>query len=516
MKVFLMHKDRDFDLAAAPPWNEAALLQDLELDTLLNAMASGDAFVREVAKKAVLASLTDPAELLYRQAVLRDCLENRGVIRAIYRVAVEAIGAERKQYLGVLGDYPDSILRRSVSVVQMFVEALKEIRNVASIHAAKFESEGFLRLFASLRAELDDAYFATVQGHLRKLQFRHGILVSARLGKGNKGVDYVLRNPRGPSGSWLTRLLAKGPPSYTFHLHPRDEGGARALSDLRQRGLNLVANALAQSADHILSFLKILRVELAFYIGCVNLAEQLAGIQGRTCFPVPLPVGRRAHACQGLYDVCLALSMRRQVVANDLRADGKNVVVITGANQGGKSTFLRSIGLAQAMMQCGMFVPASSFCANVCDGLVTHYKREEDRSMRSGKLDEELVRMSRIVDRLTPNALILFNESFAATNEREGSEIARQITLALSERGIKLFFVTHLYAFAHALEQAGLAGALFLRAERRADGTRSFRVVEGAPRRTSYGQDLYRRIFNVPAADLPEARPKERSLDPAA
>ena len=64
--------------------------------------------------------------------------------------------------------------------------------------------------------------------------------------------------------------------------------------------------------------------------------------------------------------------------------------MITGANQGGKSTFLRSVGLAQLMMQCGMFVAAESLRASVGQRLFTHYKREEDAAMESGKLDEEL------------------------------------------------------------------------------------------------------------------------------
>ena len=93
------------------------------------------------------------------------------------------------------------------------------------------------------------------------------------------------------------------------------------------------------------------------------------------------------------------MSLKQRVVGNDVNADDKDLVIITGANQGGKSTFLRSLGLAQLMMQCGMFVPAESFCANVCDGIFTHYKREEDVTMKSGKLDEELSRMSDIVDR---------------------------------------------------------------------------------------------------------------------
>jgi len=148
------------------------------------------------------------------------------------------------------------------------------------------------------------------------------------------------------------------------------------------------------------------------------------------------------------------------------------------------------------MMQCGMFVPAQSFCANVCNGLFTHYKREEDVTMKSGKLDEELNRMSDIVDQITPNSMLLFSESFAATNEREGSEIARQIVCALLEKRIKVFFVTHLYEFAHGFYDKKMENAIFLRAERQPDGARTFKLSAGEPLQTSYGEDLYNKIFN--------------------
>ncbi len=229
----------------------------------------------------------------------------------------------------------------------------------------------------------------------------------------------------------MERIFAQKPPVYTFDIPPRDESGAQALAELKGRGINLVANALAQSTDHILSFFTMLRTELAFYVGCLNVYGQLARKGEPTSFPLPVASSERRHSCKGLYDVCLTLNLEHRVVGNDVHADHKDLVIITGANQGGKSTFLRSIGLAHLMMQCGMFALAESFCANVCDGLFTHYKREEDVTMKSGKLDEELKRMSDIVDTITSRSLLLCNESFAATNEREGSEIARQIVSAL-------------------------------------------------------------------------------------
>ncbi len=497
MKAFLLYKDRDLDLRRELPRSEQALTQDLALHTLLDGMAQGDKFLFEVARKAVFFGLTEPGEIRYRQHVLKDCLKNASVVRAMYDIAVEAIEGERKHYWGFSSRYPGGILHGAVDALQLFVGHLASLRALADQHAGRFESEGFTTLFATLKTELSDEYFAVIKDHLRQLKFRDGVLVSAELGKGNKGARYVLRKSRDRNPGWIARIFARKPPAYTFYLHPRDEAGARALSDLRDRGINLVANALAQSTDHILSFFAMLRTELAFYVGCLNLHGRLAEKGEATCFPEPAPAQERRHSFSGLYDVCLSLSLDRRVVGNDVEGDDKELVFITGANQGGKSTFLRSIGLAQLMMQCGMFVPAASFRANVCAGVFTHYKREEDPGMESGKFDEELGRMSAIVDHLSPNAMVLFNESFAATNEREGSEIARQIATALLEKRIKIFFVTHLYELAHGFFVKGARNTAFLRAERQTDGGRTFKLIEGEPLETSYGEDLYRRIFSV-------------------
>ena len=496
MKTFLMYKDRDFNLQQNLPANEEALMQDLELETLFNAMALGDEFIFEVAKKAVIGAMnTDLETIRYRQGILKDCLKNSAIVRDIYQIPIESMKNKKKHWYSIFSSSPSALLANATELMQMFVGLLIKLKNIADENADKFESEGFARFFAMIRKELEDEYLADIQDHLRELKFREGVLISAELGEGNEGNGYMLRKAIEKKQRWIKRVLVKKPPVYSFSIHPRDEAGARALSELKTRGINLAANALGQSADHIDNFFKMLQVELAFYIGCLNLYEQLEQIDEPISFPRPATLDERRHFSHGLYDVCLALTMKQKIIGNDVNADDKDLVIITGANQGGKSTFLRSMGLAQLMMQCGMFVPAEFFCSNICDGLFTHYQREEDAAMESGKLDEELVRMSVIADNIRDNSLLLFNESFAATNEREGSEIARQITRALVEKRIKVFFVTHLYEFAHALYKKDMENTIFLRAERQADGTRTFKVVEGAPLETSYGEDLYRAIW---------------------
>lgn len=497
MKAFLMYRDQDFDLKQPLPPNEPALTQDLELDTLFDAMALGDKFIFDVVRRAVLSGLSDLDTIRYRQDILKDCLKNPAVVREIYQIPIESIENKQGHWLGIFGHYPSGILSGAIGMMEMFVDLLKKLGAIADEHAEQFESEGWTVFFAMIKRELDDEYFAVVQNHLRELRFKNGVLLSAELGQGNEGANYALRRPNGKQSNWVKQVFSKKSPAYSFSLHPRDDSGAIALGELRDRGVNLVANALAQSADHIDSFLKMLRVELAFYIGCLNLHEQLAQMGGPVSFPQPVAPNERRHSFNGLYDICLALTMKQKIASNDINADSRDLAIITGANQGGKSTFLRSIGLAQVMMQCGMFVPAESFCANLCAGLFTHYKREEDATMKSGKLDEELGRMSGIVDQLTPNSLVLFNESFAATNEREGSEIARQITCALLEGRIKVFYVTHLYELTHGFYDRKMEDAIFLRAERQPDGERTFKLIEGEPLQTSYGKDLYNGIFGA-------------------
>ena len=213
-----------------------------------------------------------------------------------------------------------------------------------------------------------------------------------------------------------------------------------------------------------------------------------------TCFARATDWTPAALSFIGLYDVCLSLRYEQRVTGNEANADGRSLIIVTGANSGGKSTFLRSLGLANLMMRSGMFVAAESFSASVGEGLFTHFVREEDSTMTSGKLDEELARMDTIVDNLKPRSMVLFNESFSATNEREGSEIARQVVRALLDADIRVVFVTHLYDFAESFFLRDAATTLFLQATRQTDQARNFKLVSGEPLSTSYGEDVYNRI----------------------
>jgi hypothetical protein len=491
MKTHLLHRDHDLDWEGELAGNGQALTQDLELDVLLGAMAAGDGWLTEVAKRVLLSSLGEPDAIAYRQQMLADCERSAPVVRELYAIASEAIQSEKRVWGGLARDSPRNLLGTSVEKMQLLVASLRRLRALADEHAAEFCSEAFTRFFGMVADELGDDYLALVDSHLKEMRFRGGMLISAQLDAGNKGASYVLRRPR--EQGWLERMLDRS--GYSFTIAERDDNGLRALRELEDRGVNDLAGALAEAVAHVLSFFATLRAEVGFCVGCLNLRERLVDRLQPVCFPDALPRGELELCARELHDPCLGLASDQPTVGNDIDAGGKSLVMITGANQGGKSTMLRSLGLAQLMMQAGMFVAAESLRANVVDGVFTHFKREEDAATQSGKLDEELARMSEISSHIRANCLLLCNESFAATNEREGSEIARQVLKALLDEGVKVLFVTHLFDLADGFYAEHMPAALFLRAERGIDGARPFKLHQGRPLPTSYGEDSFRKVF---------------------
>lgn len=264
------------------------------------------------------------------------------------------------------------------------------------------------------------------------------------------------------------------------------------LEDLKQLNEQITAyimDSFRPIMDELKVFFEELYTQTAFYQACGNLFTRCKRSHIHLCFP---EVGSREQLhFQELMEFCMAVYRGQIPIGNDCDVDGKRLLVVTGANQGGKSTFLRSVGIAQVMMQCGMPVCAKAFVSGIFPHLFTHFTRREDSAMNSGRLDEELGRIDGIIRHLGDGSMVLLNESFATTTEEEGSGIADDVIRAMLEAGVKVLTVTHLLAFARKMYERQLPEAAFLTAQRKEDGTRTFKMIVGAPELTSFGLDLY-------------------------
>ena len=123
------------------------------------------------------------------------------MIQQMYDIAVDAVDVRRKIFLGgMMSRNPEAILRRSVRILELLQENLQQLRSLCNEYAGKFSSDGFRELFAMVADQLSDDYLSRLSEQLRDLQLPNGVLLSAQLGPGNKGKNYVLH--QAPHRNW--------------------------------------------------------------------------------------------------------------------------------------------------------------------------------------------------------------------------------------------------------------------------------------------------------------------------
>ena len=482
MRPELIRKGRSLDTKAALPAEADTLRADLQAEVILRQMSGQNSEIYEAVQAVLLDPLSDPSEIRRRQDAVKDALKQKDVILEISRLCAEEEELRRRNWR-INPEHISGAFGSAKSYLRMYTGCLKKLRQIADENIQKFESEAFLSFFRSLQEEITDDYLKEITDTLNRLDISDGTWIEAGFGDLLQSAGYRLlfRN----DGFQFLKLRTA--PAVRFFVS--DPVIADDMKKRSDRALADTADVLIRAASHLISYFRILRRETAFFCGCINLAEAMDTYGFPYCFPDL----SGQSAVSGMYDLTLAFTSHSLPVANDLKTDA-SLIIITGANQGGKSTFLRSLGLVQLMTQCGLFVPASSASVPVFSGIFTHFKKEEDDSMESGRLDEELKRMSGIIDHIKPHSLLLMNESFSSTGEKEGSEIAADIVSALLERDCTVVTVTHLFTFSSMFRSH--EDVLFLKAERLADEKRTFRILPGEAETTAYGEDLYKEIFH--------------------
>lgn len=524
MKVTLLYRDREWGKDKSY-FDREEICKDLNLHILFRAAGSlydedddagltvrvakeRDEYISEMMKKVMLTPILSEQEVYYRQQMIKEALEDYDRLSGFYEVVKNAmkdiarfVNAKAKQGYGSSADQG----RRNIATVEYLehmvsnLDALIEAMSEWSPHFVTPEMKAFAETFFE---EYNPEYMVELRKIVKDLRLVcvDGIMeVSASMGAGLSMSSLVLRNIVEPKveKKGLLRSAAKKIGSIykdwfdikEVTLEGENQNLLEDIAHIKDSVLGTMIHFFQRFLEKNEHFFKQLYAQTAFLMGTANLYRRVRRMNVDCCFP--MVVNRKNISFNGLVELSLAVSNRRCPVDNSLSARGKHLLVVTGANQGGKSTYLRSIGIAQIMLQCGMFVAAKGFSAGLYSNVFTHFTRREDSAMNSGRLDEELGRMERIIDHITPDSVLFLNESFATTTEKEGSIIAEDITTALYERGVRVMMVTHLLAFAQSCYAKNLEHAVFLSAEREADGRRTYRMIEQEPELTSYGLDLY-------------------------
>ncbi|MBP5281009.1 MAG: hypothetical protein J6Z22_00760 [Lachnospiraceae bacterium] len=535
MNSYLLYEQTD-KLMDPQYFDAKSIIQDLGLKALflaaakeviyendrVKAVGKEDLYIQDCMRKIMMIPLKEEAQIKYRQEILRDFIENEELIRGLYGIASKVLAEWNKLGRGVMEKMsnanPAAKLVSDIRVISLLSENLVEIKQLFAAHMENLHSKGLKDLYARLEKEfsaekeayvkkiLEDVSFYTSDGQVDEFVskvLKPKIVLECGLEEGLKFSSLKLQEVSSEvqrfykPGGTLSKLQdlknSRIPDSFST---VKETNIKDQTSQLEIQIVGYLIDSLSTFVSSFGNFFDHLRQQTAFYLGAVNLTHQMKRFNLERCFPKVCAKDRLAFT--ELKEFVMCLEQRVDAVGNTCDMNHKMLLIVTGANQGGKSTFLRSIGIAQVMMQSGMMVAAEHYESAIFPDLFTHFTRREDSEMNSGRLDEELGRMNQIIENLGERPLILLNESFATTTEKEGSVIAYDIIKALGEVGVKILTVTHLLSFAQKMykesKEDPKSQIEFLSAERKTGGIRTFKMIQHAPELTSFGLDLYEEI----------------------
>lgn len=498
MNPLLLYPEKNMSVQTAYP-SFQDIFKDLSLTIVLKTMAKDDVFLMEQIRSVMMIPVCDPAVIRYRYGIIKDFYVHPELLETMYKFGrqgaalAEQYKKEREQNRNRSAAGAGAIIaslrfiEESLSLLRKLAEGIKEAR-------AELNSEGLLHFHERFSryplAEFEEfhkqiLFYSTGGESVYSIRIRGGLKLDRSRMRSCR--NYKAANAKNTSRK-LLKLYYKVIKKDTIFVE--NESLEQDLHAFVEKHMLQLMKFYQPLMDDLLSFWFDYGREISFYKGVNTLQKRMDELNLPFCYG-ECREAERERQIEDLYELSLALYVQVYPVPNSF-ADQNNVLtIITGANQGGKSTFLRSFGIAQILMQCGMPVPAAKFCSHLYSKIHTHFTRKEDAMLSRGRLEEELKRMSDIVSCLSGDSLVLLNESFASTTEKEGSQIAYNVIMPLYQKRIEVMMVTHLHEFAKNMFDKKLENCEFFVAERKENGDRTFRILPGKPHYSSYGTDLY-------------------------
>lgn len=492
---------------------------DLSIDFIIENLTSTNS-ERSILKKILMKMPICKSVILYRQAIYKDLKNTPEICEELCEIFKEMqfYSSEKSRNIDNKSSIWDFIGR--LKELENYCLSVIKIKKILSGHF--FQSEGMKKFSNFIDMIYNDSGFHELSEDIGSLGEDVSSIKSMTLGVnfnsdfypdevGIISMNEYFFHEQGVLERFISFHKKRNPSdknlnSFAMVTHPHK--GLVSESPLMNNLANIVERMLpdvTQKLKHILKkytntsglALSKLSDEFLFYERFIKLEHHISECGNPCCMA---EFSNNDTQLSDFYNIKLAIcrikgSINHKIVCNELTfAKEKNIMVLTGANRGGKTIFTQGIGLAFLLFQHGVFVPCSGGKMRICDGIYTHFPADENATVSLGRLGEEAQRLSEICKTATSESLLLFNESFTTTSHTESIYIATDVLKYLCCLGARVCFNTHIHELAENADKLYLsdksvcgAVSVVMGCE---NGERSYKIFYKKPDSKSYAYDI--------------------------
>lgn len=389
-------------------------------------------------------------DIKYRQEVSAD-LENEGLYDATFEFSLNM--RKSREFLDNIEQSKHLEQKRKWKLDAAFTYVCAVIQLYDVLNESRLSSEGLLSFRQWLGAYINSEEFTDLRYDTEQLIKEFEKMTFNIQIKNNHIIVNQGSNEEDYCGN-LLQLFKKSPTERSYQKNPF---WPIALSSLETAVLDMLKKVHNQTFVRLKSFdekyksfidntISDFEYEVQFYISYGEFKKEMEDMGFHFCYP---EIGGNDFRVTDIYDIVLArknFSQKKPVVFNDCYFDkDERFLVITGPNQGGKTTFARAIGEIIYFGMMGFAVPASSAQIPAFDSVYTHFATEESMETGAGKLKEELIRLKKMMADSTKNSFIIINEIFTSATSYDAFIMGKRVIDYFMDKDCIGLYVTHIY-----------------------------------------------------------------------
>ena len=491
-------------------------IKALQIDSLVVLVKESYLGFRNISLEEFYTTDTDVLE--YRLAILEDMVDNEKVYDCFCK-AVNMIRNIHDMTKALSSDYTVESALSSVRYLEMYQEIVEHFSN--GLKDVEFKSEGLKNFKSQMMEIYNSDEYKNLCEELKKMEVRFGNIKSVCLGV---NLDENLRVKEAGvisietehyrEGNIMDKLLKRDSKEshilisqFTAVKRALSKEEVIALNNATTQGLqNIFAKSLRNFEpltqqyfrENTMFFVNLLD-DIRFLTAAAKFVLTMKEKGMPMCHPIIRPMSEKKCDLNMVYNPVLAKrEVEKTIVSNTFTFDDKGrFYIVTGPNHGGKSIFAYSIGMAQALFQLGVFVPAESATMSPVSQIYTHFPASDENNYGKGRLESECARLGSIMEVLKDTDMLLMDESFSSTSGLEAGYIASEVLTGIGAIGCGGIYVTHIHDLpqqvdtynAHPMNKGKIDNLVALM-ENKEDGTRSYRISRTTPDGLSYAKDI--------------------------